>query len=228
MAPVSSASVTITGAAELYIVDSLGRRFGIDPVTGETHTEIPEVVVIEDNGQVTYSWPELTDGTYRYEVRGVSAGDYELSLSFSHLDGLISGQTLTSRLGAGGLHIFEAVVDADSSAGTQITQIYADSDGDKVIDSSDEVIFSDMRPTVFIGTIDTGVRNKVLSSGATINDIIARLLRLSTTRSEFVNQMGRTTTELTAEGALSLTDKKKINGAMVRFDSANWKAAKTR
>ena len=227
-APASSASVTLTGAATLYIVDSLGRRFGVDPLTGETHTEIPGVVVNEDNGQVTYSWPELTDGTYRYEVRGVSTGNYDLSLGFSHLDGQVSGQTLSSRLGAGGLHIFEAVVDADSSAATQVTQIYADSDGDKVVDGSDAVIFSDLRPTVFIGSIDTGVPNKVLSSGASINDIIARLLHSSTTRSEFVNQMGRTTTDLTAEGAIAVTDKKKINGAMVRFDAAGWKAARAR
>lgn len=221
--PETSASVTVSGSARLMIVDSAGRRFGIDPKTGESFTEIPEVTVVLENGATRYTWPGLADGAYQFHLFGAQAGNYQLSLSFTHADAQTSGQTFASKLGAGGLHTITAEIAADSAASTIIAQTYADSDGDKVIDSSDVVLFSDLRPTVFIGNYNAGIPNRVLSNGASLNDIIARLLIQSTTRAEFVSQMSKTSAQLATAGELSRADKKKLASAATCFDFKRWK-----
>jgi probable HAF family extracellular repeat protein len=224
--PPTSASVTLSGSAQLSIVDSSGRRFGADPLTGEQRNEIPGLTVTVADGATTYSWPDLADGAYQFNLVGTSAGNYELKLNFSHADGKTSGQVLASRLGAGGVHTISAELLAASAADTRISQTYSDSDGDKIVDSSDSVLFSDLRATVFIAGNDTGVRNKVLSSGATINDIIAGLLKNSVTHSTFVSQLSKTTTQLTAAGTITNEEKRQLSQAAAHFNSKQWKSAK--
>lgn len=63
----------------------------------------------------------------------------------------------------------------------------ADDDNDGVLDAVDVVPLSDLEPYVVIDGCDSGVRNLVLASGATFNDVIAECAHSASNHGQFVN-----------------------------------------
>ena len=181
--------VALTGSASLLIVDPAAQKYGIDPATGNFHNEIPNLTFTSEADTGTASWTDIQTGEHRVYVKGTIADDYSLDLSFLHADGNSSGANFSGDLLSGGLHVYAALISADTSEGAQYRLVYADTDGDKVEDGSDAVPRSDVRPTLFIGTTDTGLVNYVFPDGRSMNDIIKEVALTSKNHGEFVSRV---------------------------------------
>ena len=181
--------VALTGSASLLLVDPSAQKYGIDPTTGNFHNEIPNLTFTSEADTGTASWTDVQSGEHRVYVKGTLADDYSLDLSFLHADGNSSGANFSGDLLSGGLHVYAALISADTAEGAQYRLVYADTDGDKVEDGSDAVIRSDLRPTLFIGNTDTGLTNHVFPDGRSMNDIIKAVAATAKNHGEFVSRV---------------------------------------
>ena len=186
--------VALTGSASFLLVDPASQKYGIDPATGNFHNEIPNLTFTSEADTGTASWTDIQSGEHRVYVKGTIADDYSLDLSFLHADGNQSGASFSGDLLAGGLHVYAALIAEDTSVGAEYRLVYADTDGDSVEDGSDAVPRSDLRPTLFIGNVDTGLANHVFPDGRSMNDIINAVAASARNHGEFVstvNALGR-------------------------------------
>jgi uncharacterized membrane protein len=209
----SAGGISFSGPVNLFLVDPDGQRFGTNPENGESLDEIPGLTLTEEALTKTAAWTDIVSGDHLVYFTGTSAGNYNVAFEFLHLNNEPSSASFTGELLTGGLHIYSANISADTHEGAEYELIYADTDGDKVVDASDSFVKSDMRSTVFVGNIDTGVRNKVLSDGSTLNDIIACLLKKSTKRGQLVSVANDLCRQWTDAGLISKTDSAKIHDA---------------
>lgn len=217
----SSATIILAGQVNYLIIDPAGFRYGVEG--GTFYNEIPGVSANVTPGTVTLNWPNLSDGAYQVHLSGIATGPYSLSLTFAHADGNSSGHTFSGKIGKDGSHSFTATITSANATDSVFAHTFADTDGDDVTDSKDAYVLSDLRPTVFIGAYNTGIKNIVLSNGASLNDLIKDLLRQSRTRADFASAMTKKSTELFRAGKLTRAEKKKLISLALCAESPNWK-----
>ena len=95
---------------------------------------------------------------------------------------------------------------------------YPDADGDLVNDEVDCDASSDLRPTIVIGGIDTGVPNTFFPNGCTSADLIAALKEGARNHGGFVSAVAHLTNQWVASGLITSAQKDAIMSA-----AAKWK-----
>ena len=99
-----------------------------------------------------------------------------------------------------------------SNVAAYIFRFAPDSDGDGVPDEQDQCPLSDTRPTVIVGTCDSGVGNILLPepTGCTISDEILKLADNANSHGQFVSQVDKFLLELQKAGILEAKEKSRI------------------
>ena len=212
--PESAAAISFTGAVSLYLVDPSGSRHGIDPISGASFSEIADLTLSEEGPLKTAAWPDFAGGQHLVHLTGTGAGPYQLGFDFLHLDNEASGGVFSGDLLPGGLHIYAAAVATDSAEGASYRLVYADTDGDKVEDALDAVPRSNLQPTVLVNGTNTGVKNKVLPDGTTLNDAITCLVGKAGNRGQFVSGMNKLTKSWLSSGIITKTEADAILAAV--------------
>ena len=92
----------------------------------------------------------------------------------------------------------------------------ADDDNDGVLDVNDETPNSDLRPTVIIGTCDSGAPNMLFPSGSTLSDRIAAIKASAGNRGAFVSAVNNLTNALMQGGILTGAQKGMIDACAAR------------
>lgn len=77
------------------------------------------------------------------------------------------------------------------------------SDQDGVPDGLDACLGSDLRPTVVIGTCDSGVANPLVSNGCTISDLIGNCAAKARNHGAFVSCVSNATNDLKKSGVIT-------------------------
>ena len=95
-----------------------------------------------------------------------------------------------------------------------------DTDGDGVPDDVDECIDSDLRPTVVIGDIDTGIANELFPDGCTIQDLVNHAALNARNHGQFVSAIAHLANTLRKEGVLTNAESSALKKA-----AAKWKPA---
>jgi hypothetical protein len=95
---------------------------------------------------------------------------------------------------------------------------YPDADGDLVNDEVDCESSSDLRPTIVIGGIDTGVPNTFFPNGCTSADLIAALQEGARNHGGFVSAVAHLTNQWVESGLITVEQKEAIQSA-----AAKWK-----
>jgi len=84
--------VSLGSPATLEVIDSSGRRIGLDPATGELVNEMPEGLYVDiegiDHRYVLIAYPQ--PGTYHVNLQGIATGYYTLTVEY-----FTSEQTMT-------------------------------------------------------------------------------------------------------------------------------------
>jgi hypothetical protein len=107
-----------------------------------------------------------------------------------------------------------AVVDANGCAASQL-----DTDGDGVTDDRDQCPNSDVRPTIIIGTCDSGVENVLFEeepAGCSITDEIMKLAADAKSHGQFVSQVDKFLQDLQSAGILEPNEKNAIKDCAVQ------------
>jgi len=86
-----------------------------------------------------------------------------------------------------------------------------------VVDDEDCNPNSDVRPTIIIGTIDTGVPNTLFANGCTMSDLIAQLAASARNHGEFVSAVANLTNQWVQAGLITGQPKGAIQSAAARF-----------
>lgn len=94
-------------------------------------------------------------------------------------------------------------VDDDEDAFPNDPSEWSDSDGDGVGDNADPFDDSDMRPTVVVGTCDTGVANQPLGDGSWFNDLIGAAKDSARNHGQFVSAVAALATEWRNAGLIT-------------------------
>ncbi|HET7437357.1 MAG TPA: thrombospondin type 3 repeat-containing protein [Thermoanaerobaculia bacterium] len=100
----------------------------------------------------------------------------------------------------------QANYDGDAQGDTCDT----DDDNDGVLDVNDDTQFSDLRPTVVIGSCDTGVTNTLFPNGSTLADRIAKIKASAANHGDFVSGVNALLNELKAQGLITGAQKAAI------------------
>jgi hypothetical protein len=95
---------------------------------------------------------------------------------------------------------------------------YPDADGDLVSDDVDCDARSDLRPTIVIGAIDTGVRNLFFVNGCTSADLIAKLAAAGENHGAFVSGVAQLTNGWAADALITGNQKGDIQSAAAKFN----------
>ena len=93
---------------------------------------------------------------------------------------------------------------------------YPDADGDLVNDDVDCNSNSDLRTTIVIGDIDTGVTNRLFTSGCTSADLIGGLQRSASNHGDFVSGVAHLTNDWAVAGLISGQEKGKVQSAAAK------------
>jgi len=93
-----------------------------------------------------------------------------------------------------------------------------DSDGDGVPDVADNCIISDMRAIISIENCNTGVGNKLLDNGCTMNDLIAKCINGSENHGAFVSCVTHLTNGWNNNGMISGKEKGAIQSCTAKSD----------
>jgi hypothetical protein len=93
---------------------------------------------------------------------------------------------------------------------------YADADGDLVADAQDCNSHSDLRSTIVIGSIDTGVPNQFFPNGCTSADLIARLAIPGANHGSFVSEVAHLTNEWVETNIVTGQEKGAIQSAAAK------------
>jgi hypothetical protein len=106
-----------------------------------------------------------------------------------------------------------AAVDTNGCAASQL-----DTDGDGVTDDRDQCANSDIRPTIIIGTCDSGVENVLFTepAGCTVTDEIINLAVDAKSHGQFVSQVDKFLQDLQSAGILEPTEKNAIKDCAVQ------------
>jgi hypothetical protein len=96
---------------------------------------------------------------------------------------------------------------------------FPDADGDGVADDEDCNPTSDLRPTIVIGTIDTGVPNVLYPDGCTRADLIAALAASAANHGQFISGVAALTDEWFQAGEITGAQKGAIDRAAARLKS---------
>jgi hypothetical protein len=94
---------------------------------------------------------------------------------------------------------------------------FPDADGDGFADDEDCNPNSDVRPTIIIGDIDTGVPNTLFGTGCTSSDLITQLAAAARNQGQFVSAVAQLTNQWVAEGLITGRQKGAIESAAARF-----------
>ena len=94
---------------------------------------------------------------------------------------------------------------------------FPDADGDGFPDDEDCNANSDVRPTIVIGGIDTGVANHLFPGGCTSADLIAQLSASSTNHGSFVSAVAHLTDSWVAAGLVTGQEKGAIQSAAAKY-----------
>jgi hypothetical protein len=97
-----------------------------------------------------------------------------------------------------------------------LTDIGWFSDRDGVADGADRCLASDIRPTVIIGTCNSGAINDIQSDGCSVSDVVARCSGIRN-RGQYASCVARATNALEAAGVISGADQNKIQSCAARF-----------
>lgn len=90
------------------------------------------------------------------------------------------------------------------------------SDKDGVPDGADSCPGSDIRPTVVLGTCDSGVTNAMFTDGCSMSDVLARCAVGAGNHGAYVSCVSNTTNEFKRIGAISGNDKGKIQSCAAK------------
>jgi hypothetical protein len=93
---------------------------------------------------------------------------------------------------------------------------YPDADGDLVNDDVDCNAQSDLRATIVVNGIDTGVTNRLFTNGCTSADAIASLNGAASTHGDFVSAVAHLTDAWAAAGLITGAEKGKVQSAAAR------------
>ena len=93
---------------------------------------------------------------------------------------------------------------------------YPDADGDLVNDDVDCNSTSDLRATIVIGGIDTGVTNRLFTSGCTSADLIAGLHSAASNHGTFVSGVAHLTNDWAQSGLITGQEKGKVQSAAAK------------
>lgn len=94
---------------------------------------------------------------------------------------------------------------------------FPDADGDGVPDDEDCNPHSDLRPTIWVGDINTGVPNTLFENGCTSADLIAALASSAPNHGEFTSAVARLTNEWVRAGLITGQQKGAIETAAARL-----------
>jgi hypothetical protein len=93
---------------------------------------------------------------------------------------------------------------------------YPDADGDLVNDEVDCNSHSDLRPTIVIGGIDTGVPNQLFPNGCTSSDLIEALRAGASNHGAFVSGVAHLTNLWVSAGLITEEQKDAVQGAAAK------------
>jgi hypothetical protein len=93
---------------------------------------------------------------------------------------------------------------------------YPDADGDLVNDEVDCNSQSDLRSTIVVGGIDTGVTNRLFTNGCTSADVIAGLRGAASNHGDFVSGVAHLTDSWAQSGLITGEEKGKVQSAAAR------------
>src|ERR1044071_2340433 len=93
---------------------------------------------------------------------------------------------------------------------------FPDADGDGVVDDEDCNPNSDVRPTIIIGSINTGVPNTVFANGCSMSDLIAQLAATARNHGEFVSGVANLTNQWVRDGLITGQQKGAIQSAAAK------------
>ena len=94
---------------------------------------------------------------------------------------------------------------------------FPDADSDGVADDEDCNPNSDLRPTIVIGAIDTGVPNTLFENGCSMSDLIAQLAASARNHGDFVSAVTHLTDQWVLDGLITGQQKGAIQSAAARF-----------
>ncbi|HEY7546717.1 MAG TPA: PA domain-containing protein [Blastocatellia bacterium] len=138
--------------------------------------------------------------------------------SISHYDTVASRNLLMEPAINGDLtHKVKAPDDLTFELLRDVGWTFPDADSDGVADDEDCNPNSDLRPTIVIGSIDTGVPNRLFNNGCTSSDLIAQLAASARNHGEFVSAVAHLTNQWVQAGLITGQQKGAIQSAAARF-----------
>ena len=138
--------------------------------------------------------------------------------SISHFDTVASRNLLMEpAINADLTHNVKAPFDLTFELLRDVGWTFPDADGDGVADDEDCNATSDRRPTIVIGSIDTGVPNTLFATGCTSADLIADLKAGAATHGDFVSAVAHLTNTWNASALISGAQKGAIESATARL-----------
>jgi hypothetical protein len=93
---------------------------------------------------------------------------------------------------------------------------FPDADGDGVADDEDCNPNSDVRPTIVLCDINSGVPNTLFADGCTMADLIARLAESASNHGAFVSAVANLTNQWVADGLMTGQQKGAVQSAAAR------------
>ena len=100
--------------ADLHIYDPLGRHIGKNYITGNIDIEIPGATYISNDSQ-DIMIPELTVGTYRIVLVGISSGPYDLDIVCGKEKEILINESYSGTISRG--EVYNASINATTIAG---------------------------------------------------------------------------------------------------------------
>ena len=116
-------------------------------------------------------------------------------------------------------HKLKAPDDLTFEALQEFGWTFPDADGDGFVDDEDCNANSDVRPTIIIGGIDSGVPNRVFGTGCTSSDLISQIAAGAANHGGFVSGVAQLTNEWVASGIISGRQKGAVQSAAAKAGS---------
>lgn len=138
--------------------------------------------------------------------------------SISHYDTVASRNLLMEpAISADLTHNVKAPFDLTFELLRDVGWTFPDADGDGFVDDEDCNPSSDMRPTIVIGAIDTGVPNRVFETGCTSSDMIATIAASARNHGAFVSGVAHLTNGWVEASVITGRQKGAIQSAAAKF-----------
>jgi hypothetical protein len=138
--------------------------------------------------------------------------------SISHYDSIARRNLLMEpAINADLTHRLKAPDDLTFELLRDIGWTFPDADGDGVVDDEDCNPNSDLRPTIWVGTINTRVTNVLFENGCAMADLITALEAAAGNHGQFVSGVAHLTNAWVADGLISGAQKGAIQSAAARW-----------